>query len=183
MNNSVSQTDLSIGIDVQKEREAFFNIYRGFNDLNFTFDAENKCFLLRKNNPTLYEQERICQLNHNWHAWLRSAESKQTKIEFLNGEIDLKNKNLKDRFDCIESMQTEIDDLKAKLAKYENGWISVDKLTLQYDTNVLVSFGDDSEPDIDWLISTTDYDTWATYGNKVTHWQPLPQPPQGESHE
>ena len=63
-------------------------------------------------------------------------------------------------------------------------WVSVNDLLPVNDTNVLVFYG---ENDVDIEIDYTDFcseqghDFWVNSGDGVTHWMPLPEPPEEKS--
>ena len=65
-------------MDLQKEREAFINVYVNYKDdsRKIQFDEETEQFMWRKNNVSDTEVEYVHLMNQRWYAWLACAKSK-----------------------------------------------------------------------------------------------------------
>lgn len=134
-------------IDLELERKAFEELSYKNGARNFTKDEVDNGYC-------------SAELDYNWHIWIKSAESKQAKIEAL----------------------------KAKLEQSEKVWISVDfmlpdieqEVLLLYKSNVIqggrFNIREDSdEYSHEWEWWCELLDTWGLDQNRVSHWMPLPK--------
>ncbi|WP_111857802.1 hypothetical protein [Acinetobacter sp. CFCC 10889] len=63
----------------------------------------------------------------------------------------------------------------------QSNWIDVGFLLPPYDTKVLVSLGDDCDPEFDYLTTDADEnEVFANYGSDVKHWMYMPKLPHVE---
>lgn len=69
-------------MDVQKEREAFINVYVNYKDdsRKIQFNEETEQFIWRKNNVSDTEGEYVHLMNQRWYAWLSCAKSKAQAV-------------------------------------------------------------------------------------------------------
>ncbi len=69
-------------MDIQKEREAFLNVYVNYKDdsRKIQFNEETKQFMWRKNNVSDTEVEYVHLMNQRWYAWLACAKSKAQAV-------------------------------------------------------------------------------------------------------
>ena len=69
-------------IDIQKEREAFLNVYVNYkgDSRKIQFNEETEQFMWRKNNVSDTEVEYVHLMNQRWYAWLACAKSKAQAV-------------------------------------------------------------------------------------------------------
>ena len=69
-------------MDVQKEREAFLNVYVNYkgDSRKIQFNEETEQFMWRKNNVSDTEVEYVHLMNQRWYAWLACAKSKAQAV-------------------------------------------------------------------------------------------------------
>lgn len=74
-------------MDLQKEREAFLNVYVNYksDSRKISFNEETEQFMWRKNNVSDTEAEYVHLMNQRWYAWLACAKSKAQAVpEVIN---------------------------------------------------------------------------------------------------
>ena len=69
-------------MDIQKEREAFLNVYVNYkgDSRKIQFNEETEQFMWRKNNVSDTEVEYVHLMNQRWYAWLACAKSKAQAV-------------------------------------------------------------------------------------------------------
>ena len=69
-------------MDLQKEREAFLNVYVNYkgDSRKIQFNEETEQFMWRKNNVSDTEVEYVHLMNQRWYAWLACAKSKAQAV-------------------------------------------------------------------------------------------------------
>lgn len=69
-------------MDIQKEKEAFINVYVNYKDdsRKIQFNEETEQFMWRKNNVSDTEVEYVHLMNQRWYAWLACAKSKAQAV-------------------------------------------------------------------------------------------------------
>lgn len=109
-------------------------------------------------------------------------EQQQVEIEKLKTNFANADNSAKYHEDLIGARDSQIQHLENKL---KNQWISVDdRLPKKHDYYLVCHKHDnDSKTNIDKLIYSYSHGGWiSTYGAKysgiVTHWMPLPEPPE-----
>ncbi|MFV5403977.1 hypothetical protein VXQ92_04485 [Acinetobacter sp. 228] len=73
-------------MDIQKEKEAFINVYVNYKDdsRKIQFNEETEQFMWRKNNVSDTEVEYVHLMNQRWYAWLACAKSKAQAVPDLS---------------------------------------------------------------------------------------------------
>ena len=69
-------------MDIQKEREAFLNVYVNYkgDSRKIQYNEETEQFMWRKNNVSDTEVEYVHLMNQRWYAWLACAKSKAQAV-------------------------------------------------------------------------------------------------------
>ncbi len=88
-------------MDIQKEREAFINVYVNYKDdsRKIQFDEETEQFMWRKNNVSDTEVEYVHLMNQRWYAWLACAKSKAQAVP--EGFVLVNKKDLVKVLNCV----------------------------------------------------------------------------------
>ena len=88
-------------MDIQKEREAFLNVYVNYkgDSRKIQFNEETERFMWRKNNVSDTEVEYVHLMNQRWYAWLACAKSKAQAVP--EGFVLVEKKDLVKVLNCV----------------------------------------------------------------------------------
>lgn len=101
------------------------------------------------------------------------SESMSEKHYFDNGESE--------ELEMLVAKAMKLGELYERQKWQASKWIDVNFLLPPYDTKVLVSFGDDCDPEFDYLTTDADENEFfANYGSDVKHWMDIPKLPHEE---
>lgn len=82
----------------------------------------------------------------------------------------------------VRALLALLDEREAEIAALRQGWISVEDGLPEPEVDVLVWVVDERDGDalqaIDCYDPVSYVNSWLVYRHRVTHWQPLPEPPE-----
>jgi len=103
--------------------------------------------------------------------------------EYEKGTIGCANELMKSALDLINRHKSKIDSLEYDLELLKQDWIKVEDKLPNENTRVLVYIGVEKLDSHIYTFFDTDRllnGRWVRWGSYITHWMPLPKPPEME---